>query len=64
MFIYFFKVAKRGEILKVKVLGTVALIDEGKYFITYLNLKLNLNFCIHIQQYIDNISVYYDLSMS
>lgn len=37
MFIYFFKVAKRGEILKVKVLGTVALIDEGKYFITYLN---------------------------
>lgn len=26
-----FKVAKRGEILKVKVLGTVALIDEGKY---------------------------------
>lgn len=28
------KVAKRGEILKVKVLGTVALIDEGKYVLT------------------------------
>jgi len=56
MFIYFFKVAKRGEILKVKVLGTVALIDEGKYFITYFNP--------YIQQYIDNIRVYYDLLMS
>jgi hypothetical protein len=35
-------VAKRGEVLQVKVLGTVALIDEGKlkllslrYFIVY-----------------------------
>ena len=27
-----FQVAKRGEILKVKVLGTVALIDEGNMF--------------------------------
>lgn len=26
-----FRVAKRGEVLQVKVLGTVALIDEGKY---------------------------------
>lgn len=26
----YFKVAKRGEVLKVKVLGIVALIDEGK----------------------------------
>lgn len=26
----FVQVAKRGEILQVKVLGTVALIDEGK----------------------------------
>ena len=25
------QVAKRGQVLKVKVLGTVALIDEGKY---------------------------------
>jgi hypothetical protein len=35
-------VAKRGEVLQVKVLGTVALIDEGKmkllsltYFLVY-----------------------------
>jgi hypothetical protein len=31
-------VAKRGEVLQVKVLGTVALIDEGKMktlFLTY-----------------------------
>lgn len=25
-----YRVAKRGEVLQVKVLGTVALIDEGK----------------------------------
>lgn len=31
----FVKVAKRGEVLKVKVLGTVALIDEGKYLNFY-----------------------------
>lgn len=36
MFCFYSKVAKRGEVLKVKVLGTVALIDEGKYFNTLL----------------------------
>ncbi|XP_011313464.1 inorganic pyrophosphatase [Fopius arisanus] len=33
-----YRVAKRGEVLKVKVLGTVALIDEGNYSQTHILL--------------------------
>lgn len=29
-FLLEFKVAQRGEVLNVKILGTIALIDEGK----------------------------------
>lgn len=33
-----YRVAKRGEVLQVKVLGTVALIDEGALFIRFICL--------------------------
>ena len=32
---FFFQVAKRGEVLKVKVLGAVALIDEGMCVVNF-----------------------------
>lgn len=41
----FKQVAKRGEILKVKVLGTVALIDEGKY---KLEILLHMKYIYNI----------------
>lgn len=47
-----YRVAKRGEILKVKILGTIALIDEGKYTsISYFIegcLLINKDICIVI----------------
>lgn len=52
-YLLIYKVAKRGEVLKVKVLGTVALIDEGKYYnLCYIFKQL---FCIHIQWFIIEI---------
>lgn len=38
-----YRVAKRGEVLQVKVLGTVALIDEGKSI--YNNIRVIVNIC-------------------
>lgn len=41
------QVAKRGEVLKVKVLGAVALIDEGNNIFSFIfNKMIRITYCL------------------